>query len=83
MTSDQYDHVAAELGLTSTLPDGCQAHIAGIGPDGSTWREVHVWDSADQAKQFMDTALRPAIERSGATPIWGPPIKWDVHKLIA
>jgi hypothetical protein len=82
MTSAQYDAVAAELGLADSLPEGCRAHIAGVGPDGSTWREIHVWDSADQAKQFMDAALRPAMERSGATPIWGPPTKWDVHKLI-
>jgi hypothetical protein len=82
MTSEQYDNVAAELGLTDSLPEGCLAHIAGVGPDGSTWRDIMVWESAGQAKHFMDTALRPAMERAGATPIWGPPANWDVHKLI-
>jgi hypothetical protein len=82
MTSEQYDRVNAELGLGDSLPEGCRAHIAGLGPDGSTWRDITVWDSAEQAKQFLDTRLRPAIERHGATPIWGPPANWELHKLI-
>jgi hypothetical protein len=82
MTKEQYDKVAAELGLSDSLPEGCRAHVAGIGPDGSTWRDISVWDTAEQARQFMDTTLRPAMERAGATPIWGPPANWDVHKLI-
>ena len=82
MTKEHYDTVAAELGLSDSLPEGCRAYIAGVGPDGSTWRDLMVWESAGQAKQFMDTALRPAMERAGATPIWGPPENWEVHKLI-
>jgi hypothetical protein len=82
MTRDQYDSVAAELGLTDSLPEGCLLHVAGVGPDGSTWRDINVWDNAAQAKQFMDTRLRPAMERAGATPVWGPPANWEVHKLI-
>jgi hypothetical protein len=82
MTSEQYDVVAAELGLSDSLPTGCLAYIAGVGPDGSTWRDVSVWESAAQARQFMDTTLRPAMERAGATPIWGPPANWGVHSLI-
>jgi len=82
MTSEQYDRVNTELGLSDSLPEGCRAHIAGLGPDGSTWRDITVWDSAEQAKQFLDTTLRPAIERHGATPIWGPPANWELHKLI-
>jgi hypothetical protein len=64
MTREQYDSVAAELGLTDSLPDGCLLHVAGVGPDGSTWRDIN------------------AMERAGATPIWGPPANWEVHKLI-
>jgi hypothetical protein len=81
MTKEQYDAVAAELGLGDALPEGCLAYIAGVGPDGSTWRDVMVWQSAEQAKSFMDTSLRPAIERAGATPIWGPPVNWEAHQL--
>ncbi len=82
MTAVQYDHVAAELGLSSALPEGCLAYVAGAGPDGSTWRDISVWESAAQAKHFMDTALRPAIERAGAHPIWGPPVTWELHQLV-
>jgi hypothetical protein len=82
MTAAQYDSVTDELGLSDSLPAGCLAHIAGVGPDGSTWRDISVWETAGQAKQFMDMTLRPAIERAGATPIWGPPVNWTVHKLI-
>lgn len=82
MTPVQYDNVAAELGLNDSLPEGCRAHIAGVGPDGSTWRDISVWDRAEQAKQFLDTKLRPAMERHGATPIWGPPTTWELHQLL-
>src|SRR5258706_6543545 len=82
MTKEQFDKVAAELGLDTSLPEGCRVHIAGDGPDGSTWRDISVWDSPAQAKQYMDTSFRPAIERAGATAIWGPPITWEPHKLM-
>jgi hypothetical protein len=82
MTSGHYDKVAAELGLKNSLPVGCHAHVAGVGPDGSTWRDIMVWDTPGQAKEFMDTRFRPAIERAGATAIWGPPTVWELHDLI-
>jgi hypothetical protein len=82
MTAEQYDKVAAEVGLTDSLPEGCLAHIAGVGPDGTTWRDISVWESATQAKQFMDTTLRPAIDRSGAAAVWGPPVTWELHQLV-
>jgi hypothetical protein len=83
MTQAQYDAVAAELGLSDSLPDGCLAHIAGVGPDGSGWRDIHVWETAADAKAFMDLTLRPAMERAGATPVWGPPTAtWQAHKLV-
>ena len=82
MTSEQYELVDTELGLSKSLPEGCHVYIAGLGPDGSTWRDIMVWDSPAQAKHFMDTRLRPAIERAGATPVWGPPANWPAHELI-
>jgi hypothetical protein len=82
MTSEHYDRVAAELGLNDSLPEGCLAYIAGVGPDGSAWRDVAVWESSAQAKEYMDTTLRPAMARAGATPIWGPPANWELHKLV-
>lgn len=82
MTKEHYDEVAAELGLSESLPDGCLVYIAGVGPDGSTWRDISVWESGEQAKRFMDTTLRPAMERAGASPIWGPPVNWELHELI-
>ncbi len=82
MTLVHYDRVAAELGLPDSLPEGCLTYVAGVGPDGSTWRDVTVWETAAQAKDFMDTKLRPAMERAGATPVRGPPITWDVHQQL-
>jgi predicted enzyme related to lactoylglutathione lyase len=79
MTAAQHDQVAAELGLHDALPPGCLSFIAGMGPDGSTWRDLMVWERAAQAKEYMDTKLRPAIDRSGAAAVWGPPVNWDAH----
>lgn len=82
MTAAHYEKVAADLGLHDALPEGCLAFIAGMGPDGSTWRDLMVWENAKAAKEYMDTRLRPAIERAGATPVWGPPVNWDAHDAI-
>ena len=82
MTREQYDKVATEAGLRSPLPDGCQTYIAGLGPDGTSWREISVWDTPRQARDFMDNSLRPAMERAGASAIWGPPVKWEVQELV-
>ena len=82
MTHEQYVSVVRELGLRESLPAGCLAFAGGIGPDGSTWRDVMVWESAPPAKQFMDMVLRPAMERVGAVPIWGPPVTWEVDALL-
>lgn len=82
MTAAQFDTVAAELGLRDSLPEGCLVHIAGPGPGGSTWRDVSVWETPEQAKRYMDETFRPAIERAGAKAIWGPPENWAVHELI-
>jgi uncharacterized protein YndB with AHSA1/START domain len=72
----------ATIGLSDALPEGCRMHIGGIGPDGFAWRDISVWETPGQAKESMDGTLRPAIERAGATAIWGPPVTWTVHKLI-
>ena len=61
MTREQFDEVSAELGLDDSLPEGCRVHIAGVGPDGLTWRDISVCDSAAQAKHFIDTSFRPAM----------------------
>jgi hypothetical protein len=82
MTKEQFDEVAAEVGMKESLPPGCLAHIAEVGPDGTTWRDISVWESAGKAKQFLDETFRPAMERSGATVIWGPPANWEVHTMI-
>jgi hypothetical protein len=81
MTKEQYDRVAAHVGLHDSLPQGCVAYVAVVGPDGTTWHDS-VWETAAQAKEFMDGVLRPTMEAAGATPIWGPPQTWEVHDLI-
>ena len=83
MTAAQHEQVAVELGLHDALPPGCLSFFAGMGPDGSTWRDLMVWESAAEAKEYMDTKLRPAIDRSGAAAVWGPPLNWDAHDVSA
>jgi hypothetical protein len=82
MTHEQHATVVRELGLRESLPAGCLAFIGGVGPDGSTWRDLMVWERATLAKEFMDTLLRPAMERAGAVPIWGPPVTWEGDTLL-
>lgn len=77
MTAAQYDDVAAELGLSDSLPEGCLAHIAGLAPDGSTWREISVWAAAGRrpGSSWMKRCDRLSNEReprrSGGRPRTG------------
>ena len=79
MTQELYDKVTEILG--PALPEGCQAHIAGPGPNG--WRVITVWDSMEVAGAYIQGTLNPVFEEAGVPPLPGPPASWPLHRLVS
>jgi hypothetical protein len=80
-SQDLYDEVNPKVIPGGTLPDGCQAHIAG--PTDSGWRVISVWDSEEQFQQFRDETLLPALREAGGEERIAPSISADpVYKFL-
>lgn len=55
--------------IDQELPLGGNLHLAGPGPERG-WRVIEVWDSPEEAKQFLTERFAPALRAAGAE---GPP----------
>jgi hypothetical protein len=76
-----YDQVTPKVMEGSSLPEGCQLHIAG--PVENGWRVITVWDSDEQFQQFRDETLIPAIREVGGEENIAPQISAQpVYKLF-
>ena len=80
VTAELYDRISDKQGLAGQLPEGCLAHIAGPGPEG--WRVVAVWESLEQAQQFMQASVQPIQAELGIAPPAKPPVTWELYKLV-
>jgi hypothetical protein len=78
VNAEQYDKITELQGLGGGLPEGCLSHVAGPGPEG--WRVVAVWESLEQAQEFMKTKVRPFQDELGVAPA-KPPVIWPLHHL--
>jgi hypothetical protein len=80
-SQDLYDEVNPKVMQGGSLPDGCQAHIAG--PIDNGWRVISVWDSEDQFQQFRDETLIPALREAGGEERIAPSISADpIYKFM-
>jgi hypothetical protein len=80
-SQELYDQVNPKVMEGDTLPDGCQAHIAG--PVESGWRVVTVWDSEEQFQRFRDEKLLPAMREAGEDARIAPQISANpVYRFI-
>jgi hypothetical protein len=79
LTPDQYDQASAKVTemMGEDLPDGCVAHVAFKGPDGSFYVS-EVWDSQEQWAAFGEK-LMPVLADLGIDP--GEPQVFEVHYL--
>ena len=79
-TQEVYEKVRAELGLEG--PAGGILHVAGPSPGGG-WRVIELWESEDEARQFFQERLGPALKAAGALSGAPPqPQFWQVHKYM-
>lgn len=65
ISPEQYDQITAAARLNEDVPGGLQFHVACF--EGSTLRMLDVWDTEEQFGVFVETRIRPAIEKLGVT----------------
>jgi hypothetical protein len=78
-SEDVYERVRGLLGVEK--PAGGILHVAGPSPNGG-WRVIEIWESEEEAQQFFQERLMPAVEAVGG-PMPPAPQVWPVHNLIA
>jgi hypothetical protein len=79
VTPAQYDETVTRFNeeFGEELPDGCDYHVAFIGPDGSI-RVSEIWDSREQFEAFGEK-LMPLLASAGVDP--GAPEVFEVHRI--
>jgi hypothetical protein len=75
-SQELYEKLRAQLGLDA--PAGGILHIAGPTPDGG-WRVIEVWDSVEEASQFLKERFAPALQAAGFAGQPPQPQFWPVH----
>jgi hypothetical protein len=74
-----YERVRELLGMEQ--PAGGIFHVAGPSPNGG-WRVIEVWESQEDAQQFVSERLLPAFEAVGVPGPPQPPEFWPVHSYM-
>lgn len=74
-----YEKIRAELEIEQPL--GGKVHLAGPIPDGG-WRVIEVWDSVEEASEFLRERFAPALRASGADGDPPEPQFWPIHTLM-
>ncbi len=79
VTPQQYDASDSRFRemFGEDLPDGCDLHVAFLGPDGNI-RVSEIWDSREQWQAFGER-LMPMLGELGIDP--GEPEVFEVHNV--
>jgi hypothetical protein len=80
VTPQQYDATEARFNeeFGEDMPDGCDLHVAFIGPDGNI-RVSEIWSSREQFEAFGEK-LMPFLASSGIE-FSGDPEIFEVHNI--
>jgi hypothetical protein len=74
-----YNKIRAQIGLEK--PAGGILHVAGPSPNGG-WRVIEVWESEEDAHQFLKERFEPAFKAVGAPGRPPQPQFWPVHNYM-
>ena len=79
VTPQQYDEASERVDqeLGKEMPDGCDYHVAFIGPDGNI-RVSEIWDSPEQLEAFGQR-LMPLLAELGIEA--GEPEVLQIHNI--
>jgi hypothetical protein len=78
-SQELYEALRAEMNFHGPL--GGTVHVAGPGPSGG-WRVIEVWESVEEASQFVKERFLPALEAVGFTGRPPKPEFWPVHACL-
>ena len=78
-----YDAVQEKLGVKQDPPTGLIVHTAGF-DDRGVFRVHEVWESREQAEQFFNERIMPAIQEVTEGEPSMPPIQelYELHNVI-
>lgn len=81
-STEVYDAVAKTWTEGGT-PPGLILHCAGYDDDG-VWRGVDIWESPEDAEQFFNERLMPAILEATEGSPQPPPVQalYELHNLV-
>jgi hypothetical protein len=81
LTAEKYDQTVTRYNQEfgeGYMPDGCDYHVAFLGPDGNI-RVSEIWDSAQQFQAFGEK-LMPLLAEAGIE-FSGEPEVFEIHRL--
>ena len=78
-SQELYDRIRKQLDLDG--PAGGVLHVAGPSPNGG-WRVIELFESEEDASQFIKERFRPALEAVGFTGRRPEPQFWPVHNYM-
>lgn len=71
-----YERILDNLG--TDVPLGGILHLAGPSPTGG-WRVIEVWETPDEAKEFLTQRFAPALRAAGFEGQPPTPQFWPLH----
>lgn len=78
-SQELYERLRADLGIERPL--GGTIHLAGPTSEGG-WRVVEVWDSVEEASEFLQKRFAPALRAAGVDADPPAPEFWPIHNLV-
>jgi hypothetical protein len=63
VTEEQYEAARKEVNWEGQQPEGARLHVAWFAADG--FHVFDLWDSPQDFQKFVDTRLRPGVEKIG------------------
>ena len=85
-STTNYDAMSERVGAATTPPSGLIVHTAGWDEEAGVFRIVDVWETREEADQFMRERLQPAMEQGPVNPDnAAPPDRdgsYELHNLV-
>ena len=65
ITKEMYENIGKEVNWESNPPSGVIFHTASFDNSGDIC-VAEIWESEDQCNEFLDTRLKPAMQKNNA-----------------
>jgi hypothetical protein len=76
ITKDLYENARKEVNWEGNPPPGIIFHAASFDDSGNNIRVADIWESEDQWNNFLNTRLKPFMQKAHA-----PPLKTEISQI--